>query len=439
MLWFSSNHPGWPEGYAVRSKRTPVAEIGKQKLSNGLTLLTQENHATPIVTTMMWYRVGSRVEHPGISGISHFLEHMMFKGTRKFQKGEIDWLTARYGGANNAVTSKDCTAYYFQFAKDRWEVGLDIEADRMVHNRFDPAEVELERQVIVEELKMELDCPWSNLRQRVEAEVFRVHPYGLPVIGWHEDVVGIDVEQMRRHYRCYYTPSNAVLVIAGAFDTDPVVKRVESLFGGLPDRPTAPMAVPSEPPRQAPIRLEVSDHTEVPRLVLAFPAPSVLEPEHFEMQILEKILAGGRLSRLHQRLIDDLGVALWAGTEFSLTLDPYLFFIWLELSVDADPAQVERLVIEELERLSCELIGDEELNRAKSHCRMSLLADFETTLDSASQLGLLESLHHVEYWQDYVARIEQLTPRELRRVARRFLVPDRMAVGVLQAGRPDAG
>ena len=422
----------------MRAQRTPVANIGKQQLGNGLTLLTQENHAAPIVTTMMWYRVGSRVEQPGMSGISHFLEHMMFKGTGKYQKGEIDWLTARYGGANNAVTSKDCTAYYFQFAKDRWEVGLDIEADRMIHNRFEPSEVELERQVIVEELKMELDCPWSNLRQRLEAEVFRVHPYGLPVVGRREDVMRIQVDQMREHYQRFYTPSNAVLVIVGAFETDSVVERVENLFGGLPARPKAPIAVPVEPPRQAPIRLEVSDHTEVPRLVLAFPAPSVLEPEHSEMQILEKILAGGRLSRLYQRLIDDLGVALWAGTEFSLTLDPYLFFIWLELRVDADPGDVERLLVEEVERLGSELVSEEELNRAKSHCRMELLTDFETTLDSASQLGLLESLYRVEYWQEYGERIERLTPRNLRRVARQFLVPQRMAVGVMRAGRSDA-
>ena len=422
----------------MRAQHTPVANIGKQQLGNGLTLLTQENHAAPIVTTMMWYRVGSRVEQPGMSGISHFLEHMMFKGTEKYQKGEIDWLTARYGGANNALTSKDCTAYYFQFAKDRWEVGLDIEADRMIHNRFEPSEVELERSVIVEELNMELDCPWSKLRQRLEAEVFRVHPYGLPVVGRREDVMRIQVDQMREHYQRFYTPSNAVLVIVGAFETDPVVERVKNLFGSLPARPKASIAVPVEPPRQAPIRLEVTDHTEVPRLVLAFPAPSVLEPEHFEMQILEKILAGGRLSRLYQRMIDDLGVALWAGTEFSLTLDPYLFLIWLELHVDADPGDVERLLVEEVERLGSELVSEEELNRAKSHCRMALLTDFETTLDSASQLGLLESLHRVEYWQEYGERIERLTPRNLLRVARQFLVPQRMAVGVMRAGRSDA-
>ena len=223
----------------MRIRGTPIGKIRKHHLGNGLTVLTQENYTTPIVTTMIWYRVGSRVEKPGASGISHFLEHMMFKGAGRYRKGEIDWLTARFGGANNASTSKDCTAYYFQFAHDYWEVGLEIEAERMVHNQFAPKELELERKVVVEELKMERDCPWSHLRQQLEAACFTVHPYGLPVIGRLEDVQRIRAEQVVEHYQRFYTPTNAVLVIAGAFETDRVLQRIDNLFGTFPLSPNS--------------------------------------------------------------------------------------------------------------------------------------------------------------------------------------------------------
>ena len=174
----------------------PVPPVHRHRLDNGLTLLVRPDHTSPVVTSMICYRVGSRVEAPGRTGISHFLEHMMFKGTGRFGPGEIDRITALHGGSNNAFTTQDYTAYFFSFASDRWVCALEIEADRMSNNRFDPRQFELERRVILEESRMEQDHPWGALRRSVELKAFERHPYRFPVIGLSRDIQALTVEQM---------------------------------------------------------------------------------------------------------------------------------------------------------------------------------------------------------------------------------------------------
>src|SRR3954454_14928877 len=200
-------------------------DLRRTVLDNGLVVLTKELHTSPIVTSMIWYRVGSRNEELGHTGKSHFLEHMLFKGTDRFKKGEIDLLTLKNGGGNNAFTSHDFTAYYFNFASDRWEIALDIEADRMVNCAFDPEEFEAEKKVVIEELKTGLDSPWGLLLQEVESCAFKVHPYRNPIVGWLQDVERATVDSQQAYYRRYYHPNNATLVIAGDINTADVLKK----------------------------------------------------------------------------------------------------------------------------------------------------------------------------------------------------------------------
>src|SRR3954468_7349618 len=194
--------------------------VQKNRLSNGLTVLTKELHDKPVVAAIIWYRVGSRNEELGQTGKSHFLEHMLFKGTDRYKKGEIDLITLKNGGGNNAFTSHDFTAYYFNFASDRWEIALDIEADRMVNCSFEPDEFEAEKKVVIEELKTGLDSPWGLLLQEQEATAFKIHPYRNPIVGWLQDVERATAQEQQAYYRRYFHPNNAVLVIAGDFDTD---------------------------------------------------------------------------------------------------------------------------------------------------------------------------------------------------------------------------
>ncbi|HET9130121.1 MAG TPA: pitrilysin family protein, partial [Terriglobia bacterium] len=209
-------------------------DVRRTVLDNGLVVLTKELHTSPIVTSMIWYRVGSRNEEIGQTGKSHFLEHMLFKGTHRFKKGQIDLLTLKNGGSNNAFTSQDFTAYYFNFASDRWNIALEIEADRMVNCNFDPEEFEAEKKVVIEELKGGLDSPWGLLMQEVNAAAYKVHPYRNPIIGWLADVERATAEEQQAYYQKNYQPNNAILSIAGDFDTDRVLDDVLRLFGGIP-------------------------------------------------------------------------------------------------------------------------------------------------------------------------------------------------------------
>lgn len=417
-----------------------LAGVQRHRLKNGLRILLRRDPGIPIVATTLWYRAGSRYETQGITGISHFLEHMMFKGTERFGKGAIDVLTSRHGGSNNAFTSLDYTAYYFSFAADRWEVALDIESDRMCHLQFDAKEFELERQVILEELKMELDSPWGALRYAVETQAFRRHPYRFPVIGLREDLLSLQRDQMVEYYRRFYTPANAVLVVVGDFDPDQTLRRIESLFSAIPPGSPVQRAVEGEPERKGSVRLEIPRPGQVPRLLLAFPAPCVAQREQYAMQLLDNLLSEGKLSRLYRALVEREQVASFVTTEYWHTLDPYLLFLRVELLEGEDPQRAEALVYEELQRLAEFSVEEGELQRAKNQALSQLLAELETPLDQALHLGLLVALGQEQYWDEYVSYIERVSPEELAEVAAHYLSPERAVVGVMaESGRAAEG
>src|SRR5438874_921835 len=234
-----------------------IEEVRRTVLDNGLVVLTKESHTSPIVTSMIWYKVGSRNEELGHTGKSHFLEHMLFKGTDRFKKGQIDLITLKNGGGNNAFTSHDFTAYYFNFASDRWDIALEIEADRMVNCAFDPEEFEAEKKVVIEELKTGLDSPWGLLLQEQEASAFKVHPYRNPIVGWLQDVERATVEEQQAYYRRYYHPNNAPLVFAGDFDTEDVLQKVQRTFGSIASGAAVATMLLREPPQRGERRLVV--------------------------------------------------------------------------------------------------------------------------------------------------------------------------------------
>src|SRR2546429_3245012 len=246
-----------------------TADVRRTLLDNGLVVLTKEVHTSPIVTTMIWYRVGSRNEELGHTGKSHFLEHMLFKGTDRFKKGQIDLITLKNGGGNNAFTSHDFTAYYFNFASDRWDIALEIEADRMVSCSFDPEEFEAEKKVVIEELKTGLDSPWGLLLQEEEAVAFKVHPYRNPIVGWLQDVERATAEEQQAYYRRYYHPTKPTLVLAGDFETDEVLTKVERAFGSVPAGAPPPPRLLKEPPQRRARPLIVPRRSKGPRLAIA--------------------------------------------------------------------------------------------------------------------------------------------------------------------------
>lgn len=411
-----------------------LTDVVQLDLENGLRVLTREDHTVPIVTSMIWYRVGSRDEAPGTTGVSHFIEHMMFKGTAHLEKGEIDLITTVNGGMNNAFTSQDFTAYYFSFASDRWWPALEIEADRMTNTNFDPEEFELERQVILDEIRMGLDSPWEAMRQVADAAAFPDHPYGNPIIGQWADVSRLSRDAIRSFYRRFYAPAFATLVLVGDFRTRDTLERVEDLFGAIPNgrerqRPPVP------PPTFAgPRSVRLSRPSPVSRLLISVPSPPVGSPDFIPFLLLDKILSQGKLSRLHRRLVETEELVGFVTTEFEETLDPYTFVIRAELNDGVAPETARRSVSEILSGLIEERITEAELRKARNQSITHFFGDLESGFDQAFQLGLFDLLDHWQRINHFLEGIQAVTAADLQACAARYLQPDHAVECILAAG-----
>ena len=408
-----------------------MEDVRRTVLSNGLVVLTKEVHTSPIVTSMLWYRVGSRNEELGHTGKSHFLEHMLFKGTERFKKGEIDLLTLKNGGANNAFTSHDFTAYYFNFASDRWEIALDIEADRMVNCAFDPEEFEAEKKVVIEELKTGLDSPWGLLLQEQEATAFKVHPYRNPIVGWLQDVERATVEQQQAYYRRYYHPNNAVLALVGDFDTEDVLRKVDRAFGSIAAGPKPPAMLLEEPPQRGERRLIVRWRSKVPRLAIAFHAPQIAAVDSYGLQVLGVVLAEGKASRLYQRMVENEQSVTFVTAEYGESKDPTLFHIRAEARGDHSIDEVEASIQDELASICRNGISEHELDRAKHQIEAHFILSRERTLDQAILLGQIETLLGLDYIDSYLQRINAVTAADVALVCANYLTEDNQTVAQL--------
>src|SRR5581483_2259205 len=420
-----------PSAFATEDVRRTV-------LGNGLVVLTKEVHTSPIVTSMIWYRVGSRNEELGQTGKSHFLEHMLFKGTDRFKKGEIDLITLKNGGGNNAFTSHDFTAYYFNFASDRWQIALEIESDRMVNCAFEPDEFEAEKKVVIEELKTGLDSPWGLLLQELEACAYKIHPYRNPIVGWLQDVERATVESQQAYYRRYYHPNNATLVIVGDFDTADVLKKVDHAFGSIPAGPSiAPMLL-REPPQRGERRLVVRWRSKIPRLAMAYHAPEIAQADTYALQVLAVVLAEGKASRLYQRMVEREQTVTFVSAEFGETKDPALFHIRAEARGEHSIEEVESSIHDELANIVQNGVTTHELDRAKHQIEAHFILSRERTLDQAILLGQIETLYGLEYIDTYLQRINSVTAADIAEVCTRYLNENNRTVGQLLSDGTEA-
>ena len=413
-----------PSAFAMEDVRRTV-------LDNGLVVLTKEVHTSPIVTAMIWYRVGSRNEELGQTGKSHFLEHMLFKGTERFKKGQIDLITLKNGGGNNAFTSHDFTAYYFNFASDRWDVALEIESDRIINCAFDPEEFEAEKKVVIEELKTGLDSPWGLLLQEQEAAAFKVHPYRNPIVGWLQDVERATVEEQQAYYRRYYHPNNAILVLAGDFETDEVLTKVERAFGSVPAGAPPPPMLLKEPPQRGERRLIVRWRSKVPRLAIAYHAPQIAHVDSYALQVLGVVLSEGKASRFYQRLVEREQSVTFVSAEYGESKDPTLFHIRAEARGDHSIGEIETSIYDELGRIAGGQLNEHELDRAKHQIEAHFILSRERTLDQAILLGQIETLYDLDYIDSYLPRINAVTAADVAAACSRYLNEDSRTVALL--------
>ena len=393
----------------------------RSRLACGLEVCLIVNRQAPLVTSVLLYKVGGRDEEPGKSGSAHFLEHMMFKGSARYGPGEIDRRTQSLGGTNNAFTSHDLTAYYFSFSADRWHEALAIERDRMTALTLDPQEVVSERQVILEELAMYRDEPWEALELEVQAELFRAHPYGTPVLGTEHDLESIDHASLAAFHRRYYRPSNALLVVAGDLGAE-TVERVAAAFADLSAAALDRQAIAAPLVLEGARRLE-RRHGEVGRLLLALPAPAPEHPDHAGLRLLATLLGGGRTSRLHRAFVDVGQLCLAASGGLAEAEVASHLACSFELLPGGDPAEVERRLDDELAALREQTIGDEELERGKQ----ILLADWVFQQERIHQQAITAALAlaqgDLEQPEKLVRRALECDAADLMRLAKRYLDP----------------
>jgi len=413
------------ESTAILAAHAPVHET---TLANGLKVLIQEVRSAPVVSFMVWYKVGSRNEGAGITGISHLLEHMMFKGTPSYGKGEIARILQRNGASFNAGTSMDYTCYYEVLASDRLELAVEIEADRMVHAAIPPEEHRLEMTVVRSELERNEDNPHRALYQETLAQAFQAHPYHWPTIGWRTDVEQIQTEQIREYYRTHYMPNNATAVIVGDIDPAEALAITERHFGQIPPGPAPPAVLIVEPPQIGERRFKIRKPGETRYLMISWKNPAMAHPDSYPLDVLGMILGHGHTSRLYRAIVEGkLATEIDAANETAR--DPFLLAIQATAAPGVSLDRLENAVYREIDRLKAEPVGPEELIRAKRQVAAAFVYSRDSIRSLAQQLGYFETVDSYRYLDTYLARISEVAQDDIRRVASQYLREETRTVG----------
>jgi len=409
-----------------------VRQVREAVLENEMMVLTLEDRTSPTASLQLFYKVGSRNERPGITGISHIFEHLMFKGTARFPQGVLDRILQENGMSYNAFTTHDFTCYHEEMAADRLEVAMELEADRMQGLRLEEDSFRSEMGVIREERRQNVeDPPFGLLSEAVQSEVFRVHPYHWPVIGWMSDLESITLDDVVRYYRDYYRPNNAVLVLAGDLEHDRAVRMAERWFGAIPRGPELPARALREPEQRGERTVSVRKEVQLPGIILAYRGPESSRREAKILNVAEFLLLHGRSSRLYQRLIYQQQLATGLSGGISLRADPSLF----RLQATARPGiPIERLEAEmtqALEELAARPVPEAELAKALRAIESDFVFSQESHLDMAQNLGEEECRAS---WREYLTWLPDnlsVTAEEIQRVARETFDRRRRTVGYL--------
>jgi zinc protease len=416
-------------------------QITKVRLSNGLQVLLKEIHTAALISNWVWYRVGSRDERPGVTGISHWSEHMQFKGTPKFPANVLDKAIARDGGLWNAFTFLDWTTYFETMPADKIDLGLQLEADRMLNSLFEPQEVESERTVIISERQGSENEPLFLLGEEVQAAAFRVHSYHHEIIGDRADLETINREQLYNHYRSYYVPGNAVIAVSGDFATEAMLERIRELFETIPAGPEPTRLQRPEPPQSGERRVNVEGPGETAYVQVATHAPSAREPDFFPYLVLDSLLTGpsnlnmfgsgisNRTSRLYRALVEkELAVNVSGG--LTATIDPFLHNITITIHPQRKPEESLAALDDEIKRLQDEPPPAAEVERAVKQARALFAYGSESISNQAFWMGYSEMFASYDWFTSYLERLGAVTPEEVQRIAQRYMRAGNRVAGV---------
>lgn len=403
------------------------------KLPNGLQVRLLPSDAVPTCSFYTFFRVGARNERPGITGISHLFEHMMFNGAKKYGPGQFDRVLESNGGTSNAYTSNDLTVYYEDFMSEALEKVIDLESDRMRSLQVTPKMLESERKVVIEERQVRVDNDIGGMMdEELSTLVWKAHPYRWPVIGWMRDIENIKREDCLDYFRTFYAPNNATLYVSGDFDPKQALALIKKYYGGIKAGPGAPPVLDAEPEQKGERRAEVRHPAQAPSLMIAWRGPSANDPDTLVLDVLQYALSVGQSSRLTRALVFEQELAVGVSVDWTWRFDPGAFTVMLELKPDADTKAAEAGLYRELARVAEHGLEPRELEKAKNNLAAHLLRELATNNGRANALGTYELM--LGDWRQGLAlpsRYEAITAEQVQAAAKKYLAPERRSVVTL--------
>ena len=410
-----------------------AGEVTEAVLDNGLKVLFLEDHKSPAVTFQVWYRVGSRNEKDGKSGLSHFLEHMMFKGTAKTAPEEYSRIIAKNGGRSNAFTTADVTVYFATMSRDKIGIQIELEADRMANAALGATYFEPEKKVIQEERRLRTeDQPVSALSELTSAVAYVIHPYRRPVVGWMEDIQNLTRQDLVDYYKLYYAPNNAFIVVTGDFDTEAILKQIKTAFGHIPRGAEPPKVQVQEPPQTGERRVYLKKEAELPFLLMYYHTPNLKSPDSYALDLLTVILAGGRSSRMHHDLVYQKRLVRSVDVDYNgVSVDPTVLALTAQLLPEVKPADVEPEIDRIIEKIQSELVSERELQKAKNQIEAAFVFGRDSIFGQAMKIGFYEVVGSWRLMDKYLDGIRNVTREDIRRVARKYLDRNRRTAGIL--------
>lgn len=408
-------------------------QITQVTLKNGMKVMLKEIHTAPIISSWVWYRVGSKDEPTGKTGISHWTEHMQFKGTKKFPANILDKAISREGGRWNASTSHDSTRYFETMPADKIDLALRLEADRMVNSNYNKKEVASERTVIISEREGHENEPMFRLSEAVQNTAFHVHPYRHEIIGDMADLHTITRDDLYDHYRTYYVPNNAVLCMAGDFESRSMLKRVRELFEPISKGAPPPRLTRPEPEQKGEVRLAVEGPGETAFIQAAYRFPEATHPDYFPLQVLDSLLGGAsglsyKTSRLYRALVDKeyaVDVSGWS----EATIDPYLYRITITNHPQRKPEETIAALDAEIQNIQNTLVSTDEIKRAVKQARAVFAYGSENITSQAFWMGYVEMFSSYDWFTTYLDKLAKVTPQDVQRVAQKYFQPKSRVIG----------
>jgi len=413
-------------------------EIHEFTLDNGLQILVKEDHRAPVAVSQVWYKIGSSYEQEGKTGLSHLLEHMMFKGTQRIGPGEFSRIMAENGANENAFTSTDYTAYFQTIEKSRLAISFELEADRMRNLRLNADEFAKERQVVIEERRTRTeDKPTSYAYETFMATAYQTSPYHNPIIGWMADLEQITVEDLAQWYRQWYAPNNAVLVVIGDVNHQEVYQLAKKYFGPLQASPLTAVQARPEVVQHGMKRVIVNRPAEVPYLVMGYKAPSLKFAQHawepYALTVLAYVLDGGESARFSKNLVRGQAIATSTGASYDISSRlETLFLFYGTPAQNRSLSELEQAIRTEITKVQQTLVDKTELERIKAQLVASEVYELDSMFYQGMKIGMLASIG-MDYtlWDSYINKISEITPEQIQAVARKYLVDNGLTVAEL--------